>query len=77
MVDVGVGGCQVRLEVPQRFLPDVRRVADHRVEARLVAEGPALTVEEHLGELQLPVEEALLAGERFRSSSQPSNCGGA
>src|SRR5215210_645420 len=65
MVDFGICLGQVGLEVPERFLADVGRVAHHSVEAGLVAEGAALAVEEDFGELELPVEEALLRGKCF------------
>ena len=42
-----VGGLQVRLDRLQQFLPDVRRVGDHDIEA---------AVAEHFGKTPLPVE---------------------
>ncbi len=62
VVGLRVGGGQVRLEVAQRLLANVGRVADDGVEASVVSEGTALTVEEDVWELQLPVEEAALTG---------------
>src|SRR6266487_358284 len=56
------GSFEIPLERRELLLANVGWVADHRVEPAALAERLAVAVEEHLGEFEIPVEEALRCG---------------